>query len=124
MRCESSCRAPETSAPPHLSASCWRSSSTRSFRPLQGFIFDAAPFVSGEHLAIESGILTQDGVGNQLAARMPEADMLLRVEMASHHKEIKRQLADVGVTPVTRQGARLHQQIIHLQQVALILVEA
>ena len=75
---------------------------------------------SGSTCQSQRRVLAQDGKAGQFAALVvPEADVLLGVQVADHHEEAERQLPDVGVAPVAGARPPLHQQAPHLEEVGL-----
>ena len=87
------------------------------FCPGYCLVLDALPGVLGQGMAVKGRVLAQHGVANQPAIHMPQADVLVRVQVDLHHEEPEQQVAQVGVAPVVGLSPRLHQQRLHLPQI-------
>ena len=112
IRLALSCRAPETNGPPIVARRVAELGQAR-FRPGQRLGLDPGPFILRQHLAVEGRVFAQNRIADQLAlAVVPQANVLLRVQVAGHHEEPEHQLADVRIAPVVGARTRLHQQIV------------
>ena len=78
-----------------------------------------------KYLPVEGWVLAQHRIAGQLAlAIVPQADVLVGIQVAGHHEEAKRQLAHVPVAPISGARTTLHQEAIHLPEVALVFVQS